>query len=115
MPTTPMQLSIQHLMKEGWLVAITEHWNAFGRVRQDLFGFADLIGVHPDQKGATLFQVTTGDNHAARVKKIKSIPAAEKWLASGNAITVISWREVRVPKERLKFIARFEAIERAGD
>ena len=107
---SPMQLTKQLLKSEGWTFDVTERWNSFAHIRQDLFGFGDLIGVKQEELGATIFQVTTGDHHAERVKKIRANENAGQWLKSGNRIKVISWREKRAPGRRTKFTSRVEEI-----
>ncbi|MBI4326652.1 MAG: hypothetical protein HY674_15520 [Chloroflexi bacterium] len=42
---TPTQRSLSKLRAEGWLAVIVERWNPYDRVRQDLFGFADLLAI----------------------------------------------------------------------
>lgn len=65
---TPTQLSKRTLEKDGYLVEITERWNAFARKRKDLFDFIDLIAV---RKGEVVgVQTTSISNISARKKKI---------------------------------------------
>ena len=45
MATSPTQLSLKKLREEGYTVAVVEHWNSFARIRQDLFGFIDLLAL----------------------------------------------------------------------
>jgi len=53
------------------LVAKTEHWNHYARIRQDLFGFGDTMALSPTTyNDALLIQTTTGAHRAARVAKI---------------------------------------------
>lgn len=88
--TSPTQRSLAKLREEGWKPAVVEHWNAFTRRRQDLFGFADLIAL----RGAEilLVQTTSGSNASARVRKIE----AAEWLpfvrAAGIQIHVHGWK-----------------------
>ena len=87
---SPTQRSLKKMRSDGWLVAIVEHWNAWVKRRQDLFGFADLLCVRGDV--ALLVQTTSGDNAAARVSKISEIPAARFWLESpSRRIVVHGW------------------------
>ena len=43
MKTSPMQRSLKHLRDAGWTCAIVEHWNLHAKIRQDLFGFGELV------------------------------------------------------------------------
>lgn len=90
---SPTQRSLAKLRKEGWFVAITERWNQYAHVRQDLFGFIDLLAIKGDQTLAV--QTTSGSNVAARIDKIKGIQASALWLESPNRkIVVHGWRKV---------------------
>ena len=66
---SPTQLSKRLLEKQGYLVAITEHWNAFARKRKDLYDFIDLLAIK-DQEILGI-QTTTRSNMGARHKKIQ--------------------------------------------
>jgi hypothetical protein len=68
MATSPTQLSKKHLEAQGYTVAITEHWNSFARIRQDLFGFIDILALRGDETLAV--QTTSKSNISSRVKKI---------------------------------------------
>jgi hypothetical protein len=88
--STPTQRSLQHLREQGYLVAIVEHWNPHARIRQDLFGWIDLLAI---RDGETLAVQTTASAVAARVKKITeaaSLPAVRK---AGWRILVHGWRK----------------------
>jgi hypothetical protein len=77
---TPTQLSLKKLRAAGWLVAVVERWNPHARIRQDLFGFADLLAI---RGGETLaVQVTTGAHMGERTQKIRSVAASAVWLES---------------------------------
>lgn len=84
----------------GCSVYVTEKWNAFAGVRQDAFGFGDLLVIcEPD---IVLVQVTSGDNHLARKKKILSIPESFKWLNSGGKIVVMSFTKEKNGRYSMK-------------
>ena len=90
---SPTQRSLAKLKAEGWTVAIVERFNIYAKVRQDLFGFIDLVAMRPTG-GIVGVQVTTGSNAAAHVEKIKNEPKAAIWLASCVKIVVHGWRKV---------------------
>jgi hypothetical protein len=75
---------------------IVERWQQFGGkfgVRQDLFGFIDIIGIDPDQ-GIIGIQ-STGQDWSGHVKKIidkKEI--VSKWLVHAK-LELWSWRKVK--------------------
>jgi hypothetical protein len=110
--------------KEGYIVASVEKWNAHvgplvpddpimcpecgteieqfrkAGIRQDLFGFADLIAFHPEKPGIILIQSTSGGEHARRVAKIHGVDVARKWVKDPiRQIAVVSWSK---RKQKLK-------------
>lgn len=87
---SPTQRSKAHAKKMGYSVAIVEHWNPFARVRQDLFGFGDLLCMRPNAP-LLLVQTTTTGNMSSRVNKIAELPASSHWLSTGNQIEVWGW------------------------
>ena len=61
--TSPTQRTLERMRDSGdyKLVQVVEHWNPFGRVRQDLFGIGDILGI--SITGEThLLQVTSYTN-----------------------------------------------------
>ena len=48
MATSPTQLSLKLMKERGYLCQIVERWNAFAKIRQDLFGFVDVLCVSKD-------------------------------------------------------------------
>lgn len=90
---SPTQRSLELLRKQGYTVGVVEHWNPFARIRQDLFGFIDLVAVRPGVRGVLAVQTTSGGNVSARLAKIRSEARAGIWLAAGNAIVVHGWRK----------------------
>ena len=70
MAMSPTQLSIRHLKENGYLVSVVEKWNPFVKIRQDLFGFIDVLAIRENETLAV--QVTSAivtgklDNHFLR-------------------------------------------------
>lgn len=90
---TPTQRSLQFLRKRGGLVAVVEKWNPHARIRQDLFGFADIICVSGDT--VALVQSTSQGHAAARERKIAESAAANFWLSGPNrTVFVHGWSRV---------------------
>lgn len=86
--SSPTQRTLAKLRKEGWpLVQITERWNAFAKVRQDLFGFVDVLAVKGDTVLAV--QTTSGDNVSARFHKMEILPSVVHWLQTPSRKIVI--------------------------
>lgn len=88
---TPTTRSLELLRSEGYTVAITEHWNAYARIRQDLFGFIDLIAIKEGVSGVLAIQTTTAAHVSARFEKIAGNPVLKVWLLSGNKIEIHGW------------------------
>jgi len=83
---SPTQNTLKKLRSEGWLVAVVEKWNPHANIRQDLFGFIDLLAVRGTETLA--IQATSDPNVSSRVKKIKS----EKLLLHFNAVREAGWQ-----------------------
>lgn len=92
MATSPTQLSKRHLEAQGYKVWITEHWNSFARIRQDLFGFIDLLALRGDETLAV--QTTSYSNVSARVRKIADHENVSAVRDAGWSISVHGWHKV---------------------
>ena len=88
--SSPTQRSLKHLREQGYTVAIVEHWNAFARLRQDLFGFIDLLAL---RDGETLAVQTTSTDVAKRVHKITDSPHLAAVRKAGWGVHVHGWRK----------------------
>jgi len=89
MAISPTQLSLRKLREEGYFVAITEHWNSFARIRQDLYGFIDLLAIKDGKILAV--QTTTKVNANARVRKISELEHIGIIRECGWTIHVHGW------------------------
>lgn len=89
--TSPCARSMAALRKLGYTVAVVERWNAYVKIRQDLFGFIDLVAIHPDQKGVLGIQATSQTNVSKRVKKCLESPHFKTWIRAGNGFCVDGW------------------------
>lgn len=91
---SPTQRSLKYLRDQGWVhVQVVERWNPYARIRQDLFGFIDILAMGP--LGTLAVQTTSGSNVSARVQKITALPAAKAWVQVSNRwIEVHGWRKV---------------------
>lgn len=91
--SSPTQLSLAHMRSRGYLAAVTEHWNHFAKIRQDLFGILDLVCV--SEKGTVGVQTTSYKNMASRVKKIAENAATPFLRKAGWCLEVHGWRKVK--------------------
>ena len=88
---SPTQRTLAFFRKQGFAVAITEHWNPFARIRQDLFGMIDILVLDPPKILGV--QCTSRSNHSARVKKILANPCTKDWLLCNADLRVFSWKK----------------------
>ncbi len=102
MATSPTTRTLALLRKEGYTVAIAEKFNYFIKIRQDLFGWIDVVAIHPDKKGVMGVQTTSGSNLSARIKKAQALDSYRVWLKAGNAVEFHGWRKLKnLPGNRL--------------
>lgn len=91
MAISPTQRSLKHLRDNGYVVAITEKWNPHARIRQDLFGFIDLLAI---RDGETLaIQTTSASAFAARKTKVQCHENLARVLSAGWKVIVHGWRK----------------------
>ena len=91
MKTSPTKLSLKHLRKTCQAVAVVEHWCAFSRKRNDLFGFIDILALNgPD---TIAVQSTSWGNVSARAKKIAESDHIESVRAAGWTVLIHGWRK----------------------
>jgi hypothetical protein len=88
---SPTELSLNYLRKQGYTVAVTEHWNPFGKVRVDLFGIIDLVAIKAGVPGILGIQTTSKSNISARVAKSKNNKDLLTWYKAGNNFKIHGW------------------------
>lgn len=100
--SSPTQRSLKKLREEFPFVAVVEKWNPHARVRQDLFGFADIIAM--DGKYTVLVQTTSASNMAARRKKILENHAAFLWVNEDRCRKILlhGWKKNKSKRWELK-------------
>jgi carbonic anhydrase len=92
MATSPTQLSLKKLKADGYVCQITERWNAFAKIRVDLFGFVDILAIKENETLAV--QTTSYSNISARVKKISDHDNVGAVRKAGWKIHVHGWHKV---------------------
>lgn len=97
---SPCQRTLKKMRADGWLCAITEHWNPWSKTRNDLFGFIDVLCIKGDQMLAV--QTTSASNMAARETKIRASQAASVWLESPTRLIVIHGWSQKGPRGERK-------------
>lgn len=103
---SPTELTLRELRKRPGVVPWrTEHWNSFARIRQDLFGFVDVLAVGGEH-GTLGVQCTSDSNVAARVRKIKESPILPVLLEADWKIEVWGWK-----KKAGKYVCRVVPVD----
>ena len=92
--TSPTKRTMDYARARGWHPGVVERWNAHARIRQDLYGFLDLV-VMDDHGGLLGIQATAGSCTGSRMEKIENEPRAQEWLRRGLRIQVWGWRKLR--------------------
>lgn len=105
---SPTQRAMAELKKIGATAAIVEKWNQYARIRQDLFGFADILFVHGTR--TVFLQVAHGSDHKKRVDKILAEPRAVPVLEANNHIEVWTYTKRGPRGKRKVWTARKQAI-----
>lgn len=86
--------SMRYLRSLGMRVGCTEHWNPHVKIRQDLFGFIDLIALSMDvqRTDGQFVAIQVVNTHLPEhIAKIKASEAARDWIACGGGIEVHNW------------------------
>lgn len=89
---SPTQLSLRNMRANGYICAITEHWNPFARIRQDLFGFIDVLCIRENEIVGV--QTTSYSNISARVNKIADHENIGHVRKAGIRVLVHGWHKV---------------------
>jgi hypothetical protein len=89
---SPTARTLAEMRKRGYeLVAVTEHWNPWARIRQDLFGIVDVLCIRGDEICAV--QTTSYSNVPARVNKITEHYSTPILRKAGIRLLVHGWRK----------------------
>lgn len=114
---SPTQRSLALLRQRGCLAAVVERWNQYAGphgVRQDLFGFIDVLAVEPGENGCLGVQCCASSGMAAHRTKIteEQVEEATAWLVAGNRIELHGWRKVKVTRsgKAMRWTPRVESV-----
>ena len=92
---TPIERTLKELKEANFLVSKVEHFNAHAGCRQDLFGFIDILAVHP--RYGTIGVQVCGSDWAPHIEKM-TVELRERlllWLAGGNRCILVGWRKLK--------------------
>lgn len=85
---SPTQCTLDKWRKLGYRAVVVEKWNSHVKVRQDMFGFIDVLAIG---NGETVgIQSTSKSNLSARIKKIES----DDLFAAVSDVRKAGWRIV---------------------
>jgi carbonic anhydrase len=99
---TPTQLSLRWLRGNGYVAEVVERWNPHARVRNDLFGFIDIVALRDD---ITLgVQTTSNGNVSARVKKIADSPMLPHVREAGWHLEVHGWAKDKSNRWQIRVV-----------
>lgn len=93
---SPTQRSLELLRSQGFVPYVVESYNAFARIRKDLYGFIDIVALHPGRTGLLGVQTTTGTNLSARITKAEGLKEYGLWIACGNSVEFHGWRKILI-------------------
>ena len=91
MSMSPTELTLREMRKRGFTCQVTEHWNQFARIRQDLFGFIDVLCLGDNEIIGV--QATSYSNISSRVNKIAEHENVAKVRKANIRILVIGWHK----------------------
>lgn len=100
---SPTQRSLEYLREQGYLVSIVERWNPFAKIRQDLWGWCDLLAIRREE---VLAVQVTASAVSDRIKKIEASETVAKVREAGIRIEVHGWRK----NSKGKYVLRIEDI-----
>jgi hypothetical protein len=92
---SPTQRSLKLMRDLGYHSQVVERWNPFAHIRQDLYGWIDLVCVNPTERGILGIQTTTMSHSGARTAKAMGNPALIAWLLAGGRLEVHGWRKLK--------------------
>lgn len=87
--SSPTERTLKYLRGLGYRAVVTEKWNQFAHIRQDLFGIVDVLAV---RRGETLgVQCTSSPNVSSRVDKIANHESTPWLRDAGWRLEVHGW------------------------
>jgi hypothetical protein len=82
---------LAHLRKLGFLADVVERRLPGCFVTRDLFGFADVLGVHPGERVVLLVRTTTASHFAKHLRHVRAQPVLPLLLDAGVRVEVWGW------------------------
>jgi hypothetical protein len=79
---------LEYLREQGYHCEIVEKWNPWRRIRQDLWGWCDILAIRRDE---VLAVQVTSSGVAARIKKIQESDTVLRVREAGIRVEVHGW------------------------
>lgn len=102
---TPAKRSLDWCKQNRYVAQVVERWNPFARIRQDLFGFIDIVAITEWNEGILGIQATVTDKTSARLNKILNNKDLKEtlrvWLSAKNKFQIHGWAK-RGPRGKRK-------------
>jgi hypothetical protein len=107
---SPTQRTLGLLRRNEWLMAVAERWVSQAKIRRDMYGWIDALGLPPPPAtGVWGFQISMMSDHAARAAKMLSpavLPNVLRWLQAGGQAAIVAWTK---HQSKLRKTARWSA------
>lgn len=97
MANSPTQRTLKYLRDKGSTCAIVEHWNKFAGIRQDLWGFCDILELTEDGQTVCV-QTTTSSHIKERIDKIKAHKNYPILKKCNWKVMVIGWKKLKIKR-----------------
>ena len=85
---SPTQRSLEYLREQGYHCEVVEKWNPWRRIRQDLWGWCDILAI---RRGEVLAVQVTSSGVSSRIKKIQESDTVAKVREAGIRIECHGW------------------------
>lgn len=90
--TTPTQRSLKLLRDEGYRATVVERWNPFAHIRQDLWGFIDILAIRPGETvGVQSCHYSDVSKRAEKIANHENVGAVRE---AGWKIVIHGWHKV---------------------
>lgn len=91
--TSPTQRSLKLMRSRGYRAQVVERYNAYAKVRVDLFEIIDIVCVGRNETVGV--QATSATNVSSRVNKIAEAEALADLRDAGWKLLVHGWKKVK--------------------
>jgi hypothetical protein len=83
---------MRELHKRGMIAVVVEQWNSSRQLRQELFGFVDVLGI--GAHGTLAIQATIDSSLMAKVSKIADSEYIGAVCDAGWSVEVWGWKKI---------------------